>query len=318
MGFRSSSPQPSPPSARTGTLRGGRLIAAARTDKGGRPHNEDAYVCRPDLGLFAVIDGMGGQAAGEKAAALAREALLREKSAVKGLCAANEEVHRLAGENEAFKGMGCVASVVHVDGEGAQIAHVGDTRVYLAGAAGCEQLTRDHTLAARRQEEYGLDDKTARGMGGHNQVTRDIGGQPRDEDGAWIDRVEVPLEDGDVFLLCSDGLHGVLPGDELFTRLRTARRDGTTPETLAEDLVDLAMQRGTRDNVTVVVVRAETPHEPLASETARVRPARGGRGRAALLFVLLAALAAFWFFGDRELSAALVRRLSSGGWIPWR
>lgn len=314
MGFRSS-PQPSIPSDRTGTLRDGRLIAAARTDKGGRPHNEDAYVCRPDLGLFAVIDGMGGQAAGEKAAAVAREALLREQSGVKGLCTANEEVHRLAGENQAFKGMGCVASVLHVSGDGAEIAHVGDTRVYVAGAAGCEQLTRDHTLAARRQEDLGLDDRTARGIAGHNQVTRDIGGQSRDEDGAWIDRVEVPLEDGDLFLLCSDGLHGVLPGDELFTRLRTARRDGTTPETLAEALVDLALQRGTRDNVTVVVVRAERAREPVTLDT--VRPPRR-RGRTLLLLLFVAALAAFWFFGDRELLATLMGRLSSGGWVPWR
>ena len=310
-------------SERTGTVRDGGLTAAARTDKGGRPHNEDAFVCRPDLGLFAVIDGMGGQQAGERAAAIAREAVIREQDAVRGLSAANQEVHRLAEQDASLRGMGCVASVLHVDGTGAQVAHVGDTRVYVAGAAGCEQLTRDHTLAARRQEDLGLDERTSRGMGGHNQVTRDIGGQSREADGAWIDRVELPLEIGDLFLLCSDGLHGTVPADELFTRLRNARRDGTAPESLAEGLVDLAIQRGTRDNVTVVVVRADelapeaAPEAALDEDTGPVDEVKPRRRRTRpttlLLFLLLAALAAWWFYSDRE-ALALLRQRFSGGW----
>jgi serine/threonine protein phosphatase PrpC len=317
MAIRSKDAVPPVQGERTGTLRGGRLSAAARTDRGGRPHNEDAFVCRPDLGLFAVIDGMGGQQAGETAAATARAALLRAQDAVKGLCLANAEVHRLAESNTALRGMGCVASVLRVNGSGkAEVAHVGDTRVYVVHAAGCEQLTRDHTLAARRQEDLGLDDRTARGMGGHNQVTRDIGGQVRDDAGDWIDKLEVPLEAGDMFLLCSDGLHGAVPPEELFTRLRAARRDGVAPEQLVDGFVDLAIKKGTRDNVTVVVVRAEEVREtaedtPTGVVSARPRPRRW------LLLLLLLVLAgvAFDRYGNREQLMSLIgQQLSSRGW----
>jgi serine/threonine protein phosphatase PrpC len=320
MVLRNSRPAASAAAAdRTGPLRGGRLRAAARTDRGGRPHNEDAFVCRPDLGLFAVIDGMGGQQAGETAAATARAALLRENDGVRGLAAANEEVHRLAESRDSLRGMGCVASVLRVvNGNGqAEVAHVGDTRVYVAHGAGCEQLTRDHTLAARRQEDLGIDMRTARGMGGHNQVTRDIGGQPRDAGGEWIDRLEVPLEAGDVFLLCSDGLHGAVPADELFTRLRGAQRENVPPEELVEGLVDLALQRGTRDNVTVVVVRAEATadDETTAPVATRPRPRPRPRRLILLLLLLAAAAAAFARFGDGGwVRDAVERTLSSRGW----
>jgi serine/threonine protein phosphatase PrpC len=316
MMTRSSRTAPPTAADRTGPLRGGRLRAAARTDRGGRPHNEDAFVCRPDLGLFAVIDGMGGQQAGETAAATARAALLRENDAVRGLAAANEEVHRLAESSQSLRGMGCVASVLRVNGSGhAQVAHVGDTRVYVAHAAGCEQLTRDHTLAARRQEDLGIDTRTARGMGGHNQVTRDIGGQPRDGSGEWIDRLEVPLQAGDVFLLCSDGLHGAVPADELFTRLRGAQREHVPPEELVEGLVELAIQRGTRDNVTVVVVRAEDTADEEATAPVAAPRRRPVRRVLVLLLLLAVAAAAFARYGDgAHVRGALENVLSSRGW----
>jgi serine/threonine protein phosphatase PrpC len=264
---------------RTGPLAGRDLVSAARTHRGTvREHNEDAFVCRPDLGRFAVIDGMGGENAGEKAAALARQAVLDENDPVRALSAANERIHGTAQAEPALKGMGCVASALRVDGGAANIGHVGDTRVYLTSKAGCEQLTRDHTVAAHRQEEEGIDERRARDIGGRNQVTRDIGGQPRPGDD-WIDRIRVDLEEDDLLLLCSDGLHGVMRNGELFARLREARRDRTAPETLVDALIDLALERGTRDNVTVVAVRrlpAEKPKEAAAA---------GGRPSNLLAFV---------------------------------
>ena len=142
-------------SERTGALEGPGLVAAARTDRGPRERNEDTYVCRPDLGLFAVIDGMGGQQAGAEAAALAREALLGERDLLHAFLSANEKIYRVAKKKSQTKGMGCVASAVRISGSKALVAHVGDTRVYLAGEAGCEQLTRDHTVAAHAQEQLG-------------------------------------------------------------------------------------------------------------------------------------------------------------------
>jgi protein phosphatase len=246
---------------RTGRLAGPGLAAAARTDRGPREGNEDAFVCRPDLGLFAAIDGMGGQQAGERAAAEAREALLATSDLLQAIRAANDKIHRLAESETALRGMGCVASAVRVENDCARIIHVGDTRVYLAGRAGCEQLTRDHTVAAKRQEALNIAGAAAREISGHNQVTRDIGGRPQKDD-EWVDRLKVDLEAGDLLMLCSDGLHGAVPPADLFARLRRARKDETPPEELADALVDLALKNGTRDNVTVVVARFSPSAKP--------------------------------------------------------
>jgi len=95
-------------------------------------------------------------------------------------------------------------------------------------------------------------------MGGQNQVTRDLGGQER-AGADWIDSCEVTLAQGDLVVLCSDGVHGVLESAGLFGRLRDARRQATVPDALAEELVELALAAGTRDNSTVVVVRCLCP-----------------------------------------------------------
>ena len=245
-------------SERTGTLEGPGLVAAARSDRGPRERNEDAYLCRPDLGLFAAIDGMGGQQAGAEAAALARDALMGERDLLRAFLNANEKIHRSAQKKDHRKGMGCVASAVRITGDTARVAHVGDTRVYLAGEAGCEQLTRDHTLAAHAQEQLGISDRGAKQIGGQNQVTRDLGGQPRTGE-EWIDTCEVKVEEGDLLMLCSDGVHGAVDSGSLFARLRDARRQSTPPDVLAEELVELALASGTRDNATAVVVRYLAP-----------------------------------------------------------
>jgi serine/threonine protein phosphatase PrpC len=251
-------PEPDRPGdERTGPLSCGALRAAARTHRGTvRPDNQDAFLCRPDLGLFAVIDGMGGQQAGRHAAELARAALLEAREPALGLAAANERIRTEAAARAELSGMGCVASVLHIAEGVAHIAHVGDTRVYMAGAAGCEQLTRDHTVAASEQERLGLSHKRAGDLPGRNQVTRDLGGHRREGD-AWIDRLEVTLERGALLLLCSDGLPTAVGADELFERLRQSRRDGSPPEELADALIARALERGARDNVTAVVVRQE-------------------------------------------------------------
>lgn len=275
---------------RTGPLFGRSLCAAARTHRGTvRPENEDAFLCRPDLGLFAVIDGMGGQRAGRQAAELARQALLDTGDPARGLLAANDRILRVAKSRHDLQGMGCVASALRLEGGVGRVAHVGDTRVYLAGAAGCEQLTRDHTVAASEQERLGLSQGLAGGLQGRNQVTRDLGGQERQGE-EWIDRLEVTLEHGALLLMCSDGLSGALGSDELFDRLRQARRAHTPPEDLADALIALALERGARDNVTALIVRQEG-EVPMAE---RHGDMRGGAlpalRRSALPFLFGAAL----------------------------
>lgn len=276
---------------RTGLLEKGPLVAAARTHRGAvRKDNQDAFLCAIDSGLFAVIDGMGGENGGQRAAALAREALLEEKEPVKGLLRANERVREAAAADPALDGMGCVASAMRVADGLAHIGHVGDTRVYLAGSAGCEQLTSDHTLAASIQERLALSYRRAKGLGGRNQVTRDIGGKAR-SDTAWIDRLEAQLEQGSLLLLCSDGLYDTIGADDLFARLRQAQRDGTPPDRLVDELIELALERKASDNITALVVRqvGEVPvrERTVPVETRRVRAGQAERLRLTLVPFLL-------------------------------
>jgi protein phosphatase len=202
---------------------------------------------------------------------------------------ANESVVEAAAADRALEGMGCVASAIKVEGGTAQIAHVGDTRVYLAGSAGCEQLTCDHTLAASLQERLGLSHRRAKGIGGRNQVTRDIGGKLRKDTG-WIDRIEAPLEQGSLLLLCSDGLYDTIGADDLFARLRAAQRESTPPDRLVDELVDLALKREAKDNVTAVVVRQVGAVPERERPPARARAAEltvGARLRISLIPFLL-------------------------------
>jgi protein phosphatase len=274
---------------RTGLLEGGPLVAAARTHRGAvRKDNQDAFLCAIESGLFAVIDGMGGENGGQRAAALAREALLERKEPVKGLMRANERVRAAAAADRSLDGMGCVASAMLVADGVARIAHVGDTRVYLAGSAGCEQLTSDHTLAASIQERLALSYRRAKGIEGRNQVTRDIGGKAR-TDTAWIDRLEAPLEQGSLLLLCSDGLYDTIGADDLFARLRQAQRDGTPPDRLVDELIELALERKASDNVTALVVRqvGEVPARERSAPVERARTGQAERLRLTLVPFLL-------------------------------
>jgi len=242
---------------RTGPLFAGALCAAARTHRGTvRQENEDAFLCRPDLGLFAVIDGMGGQSAGRTAAEMARQALLDSGEPGRGLAVANDRIVRSARAHQELQGMGCVASVMRIENGVARIAHVGDTRIYLAGSAGCEQLTRDHTVAATEQERLGLSHGLADGLEGRNQVTRDLGGDKKEGEG-WFDRLEVALEKDALIVMCSDGIAGALGNQALFDHLREARRGGLAPEDLADGLIELALDKGARDNITALVVKHE-------------------------------------------------------------
>jgi protein phosphatase len=274
---------------RTGPLFTKALCAAARTDRGTvRPENEDAFLCRPDLGLFAVIDGMGGQTAGRTAAELARQAVLDAGDPARGLASANDRIVRTAKSRRDLQGMGCVATAMRITDGVARIAHVGDTRVYLSVSAGCEQLTRDHTVAAHEQERLGLSHGLAGGLEGRNQVTRDLGGQERPGDG-WFDQLEVTLEKDALLLMCSDGLPGAIGNEELFERLRQARRTRIAPEDLADELITLALERGARDNVTAVVVRHEADVATRAGGGAGARRVLAALQRAILPFLLGAA-----------------------------
>lgn len=228
---------------------------AARTHVGRvRTQNEDSFVLDVAHGRFAVIDGMGGSVAGAIAAEHTRIALLDHLDLFEALLVANRTILSEAARHPTHLGMGCVATAAAIHGSTLEVAHVGDTRAYLASNAGAEQLTRDHTVTAEDQEAYGLSDEQARALPYHHAVTNDIGRRPH-RTTEWIESHEVPFRRGDVLMLCSDGLHDGVPQTELFARLATARAERWSAADLADRLLTEALEAGGRDNVTILVVR---------------------------------------------------------------
>lgn len=227
------------------------LDAAARTHPGrSRTSNEDAWVCRPAAGLFAVIDGLGGEEAGEVAAAIAAQAvsevpdlpeLAGETVLAQALRAARDRILAECDHAPEKNGMGAVATAVRFDdgGQSVSIAHVGDTRVYLVHAGGVRQLTHDHV---------------AEGVAGQKRkVARDLG--RRDLRGDWVETSRARVARGDVLVLCSDGLHDVVGAEELARELVRLRGEAGTADAIATRLVGMALSGGGPDNVTVVAVR---------------------------------------------------------------
>lgn len=258
------------------------IDGAARTHAGKvRTSNEDAWLSRPAAGLFAVVDGMGGEACGEVAAAIAIQALAEvpdlpelasETVLAQALSVARERILAEADADPSKEGMGAVATAVRFDDTGSSvcIAHVGDSRAYLVTAAGARALTHDHL---------------AESVGGRKrQVSRDLG--RRDLRGSWVETARVKVSKGDLLVLCSDGLHDVVPAEELGRELVKLRAEARTADAVATRLVSMALSGGGPDNVTVVAVRV-----------GRFR--RGGRapvGRGPLIAAASAALglAAGW------------------------
>jgi len=259
-----------------------------------RSHNEDAWVCEPERGLFAVIDGMGGQQAGEIAADLVRRSLLGPAAPLRAIQGANRSIIERGQRDERLKGMGCVVTAARLRASQLELFHVGDTRAYLASDAGCEQLTRDHTAAAEAQEKLGLTEAQAQNLAGHHKVTRDVGRRFQPDE-RWIDLSEVEFAPGDLLLICSDGLHDLVPHRELVGLLAAARREQEPLGALCDRLVELALARGGRDNTTVLAVRR------LASPV----PEQGPRRGRSLVFILAA------------LAIGLLVGVAVGGSLGW-
>lgn len=279
------------------------LSAAARTHAGRvRPQNEDALVCRPEQGIFAVIDGMGGEQAGEVAAAITAAAvaevpntrkLVGEAILSQTLRTARERILAEARANPACTNMGAVATLARLDdlGRTISIAHVGDTRAWLVSVAGVRQLTTDHVADA---PEPGRS---------RPAVTRDLGRV--DLPAEWVETLRVPIQRGDLLVLASDGLHDPVPEDELHTELVRLHKERSDADVVAARLVALALARGGPDNVTVVALRMD-------------RYRRGGRMRrlgltpsVLLLFVMLALLGVVTWYrraGPNELVPTHVTR----------
>lgn len=217
-----------------------------------RKTNEDAYVVAPPL--FAVCDGMGGAQAGEVASSLAVETLAAGVVAGTPLLEAAEQantaVFARAAADAAHSGMGTTLTAVRLEGAVGRFVHIGDSRAYLLRKGELQQLSDDHSLVGEMIREGRLTEAEAAVHPHRSILSRALGTEPL----ARIDEFEVDLLGGDVLLLCSDGLCGVVPAALI------ARHMGRSdPQEAAKRLIAEARKAGGPDNITAVVVRLETP-----------------------------------------------------------
>jgi serine/threonine protein phosphatase PrpC len=221
-----------------------------------RTTNEDAFLVAPDVGLFIVCDGVGGNAAGEVASRMAvdtlqaalenihRSALAHLVSAVEH---ANARVYAASCADRTRAGMATTLTALLVLGETIALAHVGDSRAYRLRARHLEQLSEDHTLVNMLLRAGVMTQREAATSEKRNTITRAVGAEETVE----VDARLLAVEPGDTLLLASDGLHGVV-GDEDIVAILRRERDLTRA---AAELIDCVNDRGGPDNTTVVLLR---------------------------------------------------------------
>ena len=236
-----------------------------------RSNNEDCYRIVSSMGLFVLSDGMGGEAHGEIASALAVETVIkhclegennpalpvfgetqagwnaRTKRLSSAVHLANRKIFESAAKHPEQSGMGATLTAVWVAENSLSIAHVGDSRAYVLRTGSLQQLTNDHSLVAEQVRRGILTASQAEESDMQSVLLRALGANPDVE----VDAEEQPLFPRDVLLLCSDGLSGVVMEPEIAGTLQSEPDSAKA----AEKLVELANERGGADNITVIVVR---------------------------------------------------------------
>ncbi|MFA5910868.1 MAG: Stp1/IreP family PP2C-type Ser/Thr phosphatase [Vicinamibacterales bacterium] len=241
------------------------LKVGAATDVGRvRPINEDAYLARPEQGLFVVCDGMGGAASGEVASQIAVKVigdlfdeapgvttagarLPRSARLGDAVCAANDAIYDHAEADKVHTGMGTTVVSAWIEGDILSLAHVGDSRAYLWHDGQIEPVTSDHSLV-EAQVRAGLIDREQSLTSVHQNVLLRALGRELDVE---VELDEVRVSAGDCLLLCSDGLTRMVPDAELADTLARFRGD---PQGACAHLIAAANAKGGPDNITVVIV----------------------------------------------------------------
>jgi protein phosphatase len=255
-----------------------RLLHAARTDVGMiRSGNEDNFAVNAtgDRGLFIVADGMGGHAAGEVASEMAVQTIERELHGVRdlddrataqkvtsALKAANRNIHDRTITEVDKQGMGTTASVLLMSGLRYMIGQVGDSRVYLLRDGALQQLTKDHSYVQEQVDAGFLTPEQARYHPYSNVITRCVGASPDVEPDIYQGESRV----GDLFLVASDGLTGMVDD----RRLQTLLMSRVEPERKVHSLIAEANGRGGLDNITAIIVQVANE-----DDLSGVTPAQG-------------------------------------------
>jgi protein phosphatase len=229
---------------------------AHKTDTGRqRQANEDSYFARAPV--FAVADGMGGAQAGEVASRIAARAFERRRAASdegpaegqleKIAKEANREIHKLAQEDSSRAGMGTTLTAAMLRDDEVALGHVGDSRAYLLRDGELKRLTKDHSLVEELRRQGRLTEEQAEEHPQRSIITRALGPEPS----VNVDTMTFPARDGDVFLLCSDGLTTMV-SDEAIREILVSSRN---LRVAVHKLVDAANRGGGRDNITAVAFR---------------------------------------------------------------
>jgi protein phosphatase len=249
-----------------------RIRYAAKTDVGlKRTHNEDYFSLIEDEQLFLVADGMGGHASGEVASKLAADTIQEfygrtrddditwpykmdkqlsyiENRLVCGIKLANQKIHEAAHKDMRLKGMGTTIVSGQIVGHRFYIAHVGDSRCYRLRSGAIQQLTRDHSLLEDYKEaKPGMSEDEQRRFPHKNVITRALGMR----DTVQVDVSSEEIQDGDIFILCSDGLSGMVEDADIVKTVG----DNPNLEHSVAALVDAANQAGGTDNITVLALQ---------------------------------------------------------------
>ena len=278
-----------------------RVVVAGLTDVGRqRKHNEDCVLIRPEHGLFVVADGMGGHNAGDVASKLVASSIGNYFEATAngapigdlpaeygkhvpaaqrlaaGVRKANLDVFTISNTVQQHHGMGSTVVGIHVADDMVHIAHVGDSRCYRIRGGVIQQLTRDHSLINDALELKPDLTKEELARLPKNIITRALGMK----DGVKVDIRTEMIEPGDTFLLCSDGLTGMVPPDQILEVVNVTEE----PQEACELLIAEANDAGGTDNISALIVRIdEAIDEPVAvmEEDAEVEIEEDGEDEAA-------------------------------------
>lgn len=215
-----------------------------------RGHNEDAVLCLPELGLWAVADGMGGHECGEVASALALDTLRQSVVAGSGLESSIHAAHQAilaAVQEEGGRRMGSTVVAVRFVDADYEVAWIGDSRAYRISLDGIERLTRDHSWVQAMIDAGELSLDEARQHPRRNIVTQCLG---QGEQALEVGRAQGSLAPGELLLLCSDGLTGELTDEQI----QDVCAGAATLDELVDELIGLANRLGGKDNISCIVL----------------------------------------------------------------
>lgn len=243
------------------------LRAGVASDTGlQRSLNEDRVFADESRGVFLVVDGLGGHAAGETAAETALQILQErmacfnedadlEREVREAISAANNEIYQLAQEHSECKGMACVLTLAVAREERVTVGHVGDSRLYLAWNGELRKLTSDHSPVGEQEDKHELTEEQAMQHPRRNEVYRDVGSQMHSaDDPEFIETKSFLFRPDAALLLCSDGLSDVLTSAEISSIVEGYEGD---PDAVAHQLIEAANNAGGKDNISVVFVPGE-------------------------------------------------------------